>query len=267
MLLTRQDMPAIPEEARRIFREGKWTDRTSGLCLGFTNAAIAILPRDLAFDFLLYCQRNPKPCPLLEVLDPGDPIVTGLANGADIRTDVAKYRVMVKGEVVNEPSDIIQYWRDDLVTFLFGCSGTFESALQGAGIVPRWRQGEESGTGIYRTNIPTAPAGPFHGPLVVTMRPIPNHQVSRAVQVSSRFPGHHGAPIHIGDPAAIGIADLSKSEWSAGPALLPGEVPVFWACGVTLQTVATQSKPDLMITHYPSRMFITDIPAEQQAVL
>ena len=267
MALTRQEMPAIPAEARRLFREGTWAQRTTGLCVGYTNAALAILPRDLAFDFLLYCQRNPKPCPLLEVLDPGDPMVMSLADGADIRTDVAGYRVMVRGEVVDEPSDIIQYWREDLVTFLLGCSGTFESALEGAGIAPRWRQGEESGTGIYRTNIPTAPAGRFRGPLVVTMRPIPNHQVSRAVQVSSRFPGHHGAPIHIGDPAAIGIDDLSKSEWAAGPTLLPGEVPVFWACGVTLQTVVEESKPDLMITHYPGRMFITDIPSEQQAIM
>ncbi|MDP7083243.1 MAG: putative hydro-lyase [Dehalococcoidia bacterium] len=267
MLLTRQDMPTIPVEARQIFREGKWTDRTSGLCLGFTNAAIAIMPRDQAFDFLLFCQRNPKPCPLLEVLDPGDPIVSDLAPGADIRTDVARYRVMVKGEVVDEPSDLTQHWRDDLVTFLMGCSGTFEAALEGAGIVPRWRQGDETGSGIYLTNIPTTPAGIFHGPLVVTMRPIPNHQVSRAVQVSSRFPGHHGAPIHIGDPAALGIDDMSKSEWAVGPKLLPGEVPVFWACGVTLQTLVRESKPDLMITHYPSRMFITDIPAEEQAVM
>ena len=194
-------------------------------------------------------------------------MVTNLADGADIRSDVAGYRVMVKGEVVDEPSDITQHWRDDLVTFLMGCSGTFEGALEGAGIVPRWRMGAESGTGMFRTNIPTTPAGIFHGPLVVTMRPIPNHQVSRAVQVSARFPGHHGTPIHIGDPAAIGIDDMSISEWATGPTLLPGETPVFWACGVTLQTVIEASKPDLMITHYPSRMFITDIPAEQQAVI
>ena len=267
MLQTRQEMPTVPSEARRLIREGKWTQRTSGICVGYSNANLSIVPRELAFDFLLFCQRNPKPCPVREVLDPGDPVIKSLADGADIRTDLPRYRVLVRGEVVDEPTDITQYWRDDLVTFLFGCSGTFEGALEGAGIRPRWRQGEESGAGIYRTNIPTVPAGIFRGPMVVTMRPIPSHQVSRAVQVTSRFPGDHGAPVHIGDPSAIGITDLSKAEWAPGPTLLPGEVPVFWACGVTTQLVAQESKPELMITHYPGRMFITDIRSEQNAVL
>ena len=267
MVLTRQDIPTVPAEARELFRQGKWTQRTSGLCVGYTNANLCIVPRELAFDFLLYCQRNPKPCPVLEVLDPGDPIVKSLANGADIRTDLPRYRVLVRGEVVDEPTEITQYWRDDLVTFLYGCSGTFEGALEGAGILPRWRQGEESGAGLYRTNIPTVPAGNFRGNMVVSMRPIPSHQVSRAVEATSRFPGHHGAPVHIGDPAAIGIPDMSKAEWAHGPTLQPGEVPVFWACGVTLQAVAQESKPEFMLTHYPGRMFISDIPSEQQAVL
>jgi uncharacterized protein YcsI (UPF0317 family) len=267
MVLTRQEMPTIPAEARRLFREGKWTQRTNGICVGYANANLCILPREMAFDFLLFCQRNPKPCPLLEVLEPGDPIVRTLADGADIRTDLPRYRVFVRGEPVDEPTDIAGYWRDDLVTFLFGCSGTFEGALEAAGIQPRWRQGEGAGSGVFITNIPTVPAGRFHGPTVVSMRPIPNSQVPRAVQVTSRFPNHHGAPIHIGDPAAIGITDLSKSEWVQGPTLLPGEVPVFWACGVTPQAVARESKPELMITHYPAHMFISDIPSEQQAIL
>ncbi len=267
MDLTREQMPSIPAEVRKVFRAGKWSLRTNGLCVGYTNANLCIVPQDMAFDFLLFCQRNPKPCPLLEVLDPGDPIVRMLAAGADIRTDVPRYRVFVRGEPVDEPTDITAYWRDDLVAFLFGCSGTFEGALEAAGIVPRWRQGEGSGSGVFVTNIPTVPAGRLHGPMVVSMRPIPTHQVPRAVQVTSRFPTHHGAPIHIGDPAAIGINDLTQAEWVQGPQLLPGEVPVFWACGVTPQVVAQASKPELMITHYPAHMFISDIPSEQQAML
>ena len=265
MVLTRQGMPTIPVEARRMFREGQWTQRTNDICVGYTNANLCIVPREMAFDFLLFCQRNPKPCPLLEVLEAGDPIVRSLADGADIRTDLPKYRVFFNGEVVDEPTEITNYWRDDLVTFLFGCSGTFEGALEAAGIEPRWR--ENTGAGVFVTNIPTVTAGRLHGPMVVSMRPIPKPQVPRAVQVTSRFPNHHGAPIHIGDPADIGIADLSKGEWVEGPTLLPGEVPVFWACGVTPQTVAQASKPELMITHYPGHMFISDIPAEQQAML
>lgn len=268
MVLPLHAMPNVPAQARKLFRDGEWTQRSSGICVGYTNANLCIVPRELAYDFLLFCQRNPKPCPVLEVLDAGDPIVRGLAEGADIRTDLPRYRVFVDGEPVDEPTDIIKYWRDDLVTFLFGCSGTFEGALEAAGIAPRWRQGEgATGSGVFATNIPTVPAGRLHGPMVVSMRPIPAHQVPRAVQVTSRFPNHHGAPVHIGDPDAIGIDDLSQARWVEGPTLLPGEVPVFWACGVTPQTVAQESKPDLMITHYPGHMFISDIPSEQQAAL
>ena len=243
-------------------------------------------------------QRNPKPCPALEVLDPGDPTVRTLANGADIRTDLPRYRVFVRAavwprvrhgwtcfsggrchgadppgdaydsrECVDEPTDILEYWRDDLVAFLFGCSSTFEGALERAGIRPRWREKEGGGSGVFPTSIQTKPAGRLHGPMVVSMRPIPTHQVPLAVQVTSRFPNHHGAPVHIGDPSPIGIKDLSKAEWVQGPEVLPGETPVFWACGVTPQTVALESKPDLMITHYPAHMFISDIPSEQQAIL
>ena len=267
MVLTRQEMPTVPAEARMIFRRGEWTQRSSGICVGYTNANLCIVPADMAFDFLLFCQRNPKPCPALEVLDRGDPTVRVLADGADIRTDLPRYRVFVRGECVDEPTNIVDYWRDDLVAFLFGCSSTFEGALEKAGIRPRWREREGGGSGVFPTNIQTVPAGPLHGPMVVSMRPIPAHQVPLAVQVTSRFPNHHGAPVHIGDPEAIGIEDLSRAEWVRGPSILPGEVPVFWACGVTPQTVALASKPDLMITHYPAHMFLSDIPSEQQAIL
>ena len=267
MGLTRKTMPGVPAQARKIFKEGKWTQRTNGICVGYTNANLCIVPKEIAYDFLLFCQRNPKPCPLLEVLDAGDPIVKHLAEGADIRTDLPRYRVFVRGEAIDEPTHISEYWRDDLVTFLFGCSGTFEGALEAAGISPRWREEEGTGSGVFKTNIPTVPAGCFHGSMVVSMRPIPAAVVPRAVQVTSRFPNHHGAPVHIGDPCAIGIEDLSKAEWVNGPSVLPGEVPVFWACGVTPQVVAQESKPELLITHYPGHMFISDIPSEQQAML
>ena len=267
MGLTLETMPGVPAQARELFRNGEWTRRSAGVCVGYTNANLCIVPRALAYDFLLFCQRNPKPCPVLEVLDAGDPIVKHLAEGADIRTDVPRYRVFVRGEVVDEPTDISSYWRDDLVTFLFGCSGTFEGALEAAGIPPRWREGEGNGAGVFESNIPTVRAGSLHGSMVVSMRPVPAPLVPRAVQVTSRFPNHHGAPVHIGDPSVIGIDDLSKSRWVDGPTLLPGEVPVFWACGVTPQVVAQASKPELMITHYPDHMFLSDIPSEQQAML
>jgi uncharacterized protein YcsI (UPF0317 family) len=265
--LSRQTMPSEPAKARALFRQGAWTERSSGICVGYTNANLCIVPKELAYDFLLFCQRNPKPCPVLEVLDCGDPIVRQLANGADIRTDLPRYRVFIDGEVVDEPTDINKYWREDLVTFLFGCSSTFEGALEAAGIEPTWRKEGGTGSGVFSTNIQTVPAGRLHGPMVVSMRPIPAHQVPRAVQVTSRFPNHHGAPVHIGDPAVIGINDLSKGEWVASPSLSAGDVPVFWACGVTPQTVAQASKPELMITHYPGHMFIGDIPSEHQAAL
>ena len=266
MVLTRQELPTIPAEARKLFRDGSWTQTTVGVCLGYVNANLAIVPQKMAFDFLLYCQRNPKPCPLQEVLEAGDPIVKTLADGADIRTDIARYKVFVRGELVDEPTDITKYWRDDLVTFLFGCSATFEQALVKAGIPAPWLEGDTCSPGVYVTNIPTVPAGRLQGPLVVSMRPIPASMVSTAVQVSARFARHHGSPVHIGDPEAIGIKDISKSDWLSGVEVGPGEVPVFWACGVTPQMVALESKPDLMITHYPGHMFLSDIPSEQHAV-
>ncbi len=270
MTLTLDDMPTTPAEARGLFRAGKWTQITNGICDGYTNANLVIVPQDMAYDFLLFAQRNPKPCTVLEVLDAGDPIVKLLADGADIRTDLPRYRVFVRGETVEEPTDISEYWRDDLVTFLFGCSGTFSAALENAGIhVRRGRDGDGIGYGMYVTNIPTVPAGRLlGGPTVVSMRSVPADQVTRAVQVTSRFPTHHGGPIHVGEPGEIGIDDIATPAWGAGPVtVLPGEVPLFWACGVTPQTVAAESGTDLMITHYPAHMFISDIPSEHQAVL
>ena len=266
MVLTRKAMPTIPAEARKLFREAKWTQTTIGICSGYTNANLVIVPKDRAYEFLLFAQRNPKPCTVLEVTDPGDPIIKVLADGADIRTDLPRYRVFVGGEAVDEPTDVNKYWRDDLVTFLFGCSGTFGGALEDAGVHVRGgHDGEGIGWGVYETNIPTQPAGSLRGPMVVSMRAIRPDLVARTVLVTSRFPSHHGGPIHVGDPAAIGIKDLSNPEWSEGPVnILPGEVPMFWACGVTPQTVALESGVDFMITHYSTHMFISDIPSEEQ---
>ncbi|OGA42723.1 MAG: hypothetical protein A3G24_18215 [Betaproteobacteria bacterium RIFCSPLOWO2_12_FULL_62_13] len=264
MVITKAELPVTPRECREVFRRGEWNGPTTGLCIGYTNANLVIVPESLAYDFLLFCQRNPKPCPLLEVLEPGDPTVKYLAKGADIRTDLPRYRVFVKGELVEEPTDVKKYWRDDLVAFLFGCSSTFEGALEKAGIRPTWREGRR--LGAFITNIQCTPAGRLQGPMVVSMRPIPAHQVAIVVQVTARFPTHHGAPIHIGDPAAIGIKDITK-PYSGGPSdVRPGEVPVFWACGVTPQTVALESKPELMLTHSPGHMFLSDIPSDRQAI-
>lgn len=265
MVLTKEQLPATPRECREVFRRGDWTQPTTNVCLGYTNANLAIVPKSLAYDFLLFCQRNSKPCPLLEVLEPGDPVVKYLAKDADIRTDISRYRVFIKGELVEEPTDIKKYWRDDLVSFLFGCSCTFEGAMEKAGIRPTWREGRRQGAFI--SSIQCNPAGRLHGPMVVSMRPIPAHQVARAVQVTSRFPMHHGAPVHIGDPAAIGIKDITKPDFGGPSDVLPGEVPMFWACGITPQAVALECKPELMLTHYSGHMFLSDIPSEHDAVL
>jgi uncharacterized protein YcsI (UPF0317 family) len=255
-----------PREVRQLIREGRWTRPTSGLCLGHAQANMAILPRDLAFDFLLFAQRNPKPCPLLEVLDPGSPEPRRIAPGADIRTDLPKYRVYRYGVLEDEPTDIRTYWRDDFVTFLIGCSFTFEAGLVQAGVPVRHMELDRN-VSMYITNIACEPAGIFHGPMVVSMRPIPAAQVAKAVQVSGRYPSVHGAPVHIGSPETLGVKDIQKPDFGDITVFKPGEVPVFWACGVTPQTVAMTVKPELMISHCPGHMFLTDVPNESLAVV
>lgn len=250
--------PKTPAAVRQACREGRWDRPTAGLAPGYAQANLVVLPKEDAFDFLRFCQRNPKPTPLLEVLDPGDPEPRLVAPGADLRTDLPRYRVYRRGELSEERTDIRDLWHDGLVAFLIGCSFTFEQALLSAGVPVRHL---ECGCNVpmYRTNIPTVPAGKFHGPLVVTMRPIPGHLVTKAVLVTARVPAVHGAPVHVGDPEAIGIPDLQKPDWGDPVPIRPGEVPVFWACGVTPQAVATESRPELMITHAPGHMFVTDL--------
>jgi len=253
-----------PREVRQEIREGKWRKPTAGLAPGHVQANLVVLPRDLAFDFLLFAQRNPKPCPVIEVTDPGSAEPTRSAPGADLRTDIPAYRVYRQGKLESEVPDLREVWRRDLVAFLLGCSFTFESGLLASGVPVRHIE-EGVNVPMFRTSIACAPAGIFRGPLVVTMRPIPPGLVARAVQVTSRFPAVHGAPVHIGDPAAIGIRDLARPDFGDPVTVRPGEVPVFWACGVTPQAVAMQAKPPLMLTHAPGHMFITDLRDEELA--
>lgn len=248
-----------------MIRQGRWRKPTAGLAPGYVQANLVVLPRELAYDFLLFAQRNPKPCPILEVTDTGLPEPRLTAPGADLRTDVPKYRIYRDGTFVQEVTDLLGVWTPDLVGFLLGCSFTFEAGLLQAGIPVRHIE-EGKNVSMFITSIPCMPAGAFSGPLVVTMRPIPAALVSRAVQISGRFPAVHGAPVHVGDPGALGIRDLSKPDFGDPVTIRPGEVPVFWACGVTPQAVAMQAKPPLMISHAPGHMFITDMRDESLAV-
>jgi len=254
------------KEIRTLIRKGKWDKPTTGLALGYAQANLVILPKKYGFDFLLFCQRNPKPCPLLEVLEPGNYRTEFLSRDADVRTDVPRYNIYRKGKLEATVKEIKKVWRDDFVTFLLGCSFSFEEALLRSNIPIRYIE-EKKNVSMYITRIPCRPAGVFHGPLVVTMRPIPSDKVTRAVQITSRYASVHGAPVHIGDPSAIGIRNLKKPDFGDPVTIKKGEVPVFWACGVTPQAVVMEAKPDLCITHTPGHMFISDLLNEELAVL
>ena len=252
-------------KARAAIRSGAWTDHTSGLAEGHVQGNVVILPELLANDFLRYCQRNPKPCPLLAVSEPGDASLPGLGIDIDIRTDVPRYRVWRDGELADQPTDISALWRKDLVTFVIGCSFSFEEALLEAGI-PLRHIAQKRNVAMFRSNIATSPAGAFNGPMVVSMRPLKAHDAIRAIQITSRFPNVHGAPIHMGNPALIGIADLSAPDYGDAVDVLPDEIPVFWACGVTPQAAITQARPEFCITHAPGAMLITDLLNHHLAV-
>ncbi len=255
-----------PREFRQLVRQGGWRGPTAGVAAGYAQANLVIVPRELALDFLLFCQRNPRPCPVLEVSDAGDPRVTRIADGADIRTDVPGYRIYERGALAAEVDDILGAWRDDLMAFLLGCSFTFETALLEAGVPLRHLEAGRN-VSMYATSIPCEPAGGLQGPLVVSMRPIPRDLVVRAVQVTSRFPAMHGAPVHIGAPEEIGIQDLQQVDWGDPPVIAQGDVPVFWACGVTPQAVAMASRPEFMITHQPGHMFVSDLKDAELSAL
>lgn len=245
-------------DIRRLARTGELAGPTPGLALGFVQANLVVVPRELAFDFLLFCQRNPKPCPLLDVTEPGSPEPRHVAPGADVRTDVPRYRIYQNGELAEEPADLGKWWRNDLVAFLLGCSFTFENALVQGGVPVRHI---EMGCNVpmYRTSIQCRPAGAFHGPMVVSMRPLTPALAVKAVQICSRFPRAHGAPVHLGDPSAIGIRDIGRPDFGDPVPIHPGEIPVFWACGVTPQAVAMEVRPPFLMTHKPGHMFVTDL--------
>ena len=245
------------KERLRI-RAGIYTGQTSGLAPGNVQANLVILPRALAHDFLRFAQANPKPCPVLAVSEAGDPRVPAVGEDLDIRTDLPRYRVWRHGELVEEPIDVSHLWRDDLVSFVIGCSFSFEEALIEDGIEIR-HISCGSNVPMYRTSIQTTPAGVFHGPLVVSMRPLKPAAAIRAIQITSRFPSVHGAPVHIGLPGAIGIKDVGKPDYGDAVPVGAGELPVFWACGVTPQAVIAEARPEFCITHAPGAMLITDL--------
>ncbi len=256
--------PETPQQVRHLIRQGGWRGPTAGLAPGYVQANLVVLPRELAYDFLLFAQRNPKPCPVIEVTESGSPEPRLTAPGADLRTDLPRYRIYRDGRLVEEVTDLTAVWTGELVAFLLGCSFSFERALLEAGVPVRHIE-EGKNVSMFITSVPCVPAGVFAGPLVVTMRPIPAPLVPRAVQVSGRFPAVHGAPIHVGEPGAIGIRDLARPDFGDAVTIRPGEIPVFWACGVTPQAVAMQAKPPLMITHAPGHMFVTDLKDEALA--
>lgn len=251
-----------PKEIRSLVRKGKWDRPTAGLAMGYAQANLVILPEKYAFDFLLFCQRNPKPCPLLEVLEPGQYQTAFLSKGADIRTDIPRYNIYRNGRLEATVKEIKSLWKDDWVTFLLGCSFSFEEALLRAGIPVRHIE-EKKNVPMYITHILCEPAGLFNGPMVVTMRPIPSEKVSLAVQITSRYRMVHGAPLHIGDPRRIGIKNLKRPDFGDSVTIYKGEVPCFWACGVTPQSVVMKAKPELCITHTPGHMFISDLLNEE----
>ena len=249
---------STPAQVCAAARAGAWTGHTSGLAERHVQGNLVILPQTQADDFLRFCQRNPKPCPLLAVGEPGNPFLPTLGQDIDIRSDVPRYRVWRNGVLVEQPNDIGALWRDDFVSFVLGCSFSFEQALLDEGL--RLRHIDEGrNVAMYRTNIATVAAGPFSGPLVVTMRPLRAAQAIRAVQITSRFPAVHGAPVHLGDPALIGIRDLAQPDYGDAVAVHDDEVPVFWACGVTPQAALERARLPLAITHAPGAMLVTDL--------
>ncbi len=257
---TRAEFPDLPQTglaARLAIRRGQHSGPTSGLAPGFVQANLAILPQSDAEDFLRFCERNPKPCPLLAVSAPGDWRAPALGEDLDLRTDAPRYRVWHDGVLLDEPRDLIGWWRDDLVTFAIGCSFSFEQALSEGGIELRHITCRRT-VPMYRTAIATVPAGPFHGPLVVSMRPLKPAAAIRAIEITSRFPSVHGAPVHIGKPELIGIADLAAPDYGDAVPIHDDELPVFWACGVTPQAVIAAARPAFCITHYPGAMLVTD---------
>ncbi len=247
-----------PYQLRLATRANEFNTQTAGQCPGYTQGNLAILPQAYASDFLRFCQLNPKPCPIIGMSEPGDPAIPALGREIDIRTDIAQYCVFENGVQTGETADLKALWRDDFVAFVIGCSFSFEEALIEAGI-PLRHVSEGRNVAMWTTNIALGKAGPFGGKMVVSMRPMTPTNAIRAIQITSRFPNVHGAPVHFGDPATIGIANINKPDFGDGISIAPGEVPVFWACGVTPQSAIRAARPPISITHKPGHMLVTDI--------
>ncbi len=263
---TQMVLNASPREIREAVRRGELTRTSRGMAPGYTQASLVIIESRFAYDFLVFAQRNPKPCPILEVLDKGSYESVYAAPGADVRTDYPKYRVYRNGVVEGDVTDIKEYWNDDLVAFLIGCAMSFDAALERAGIPNRHVEEGRSGT-MFNTSIPCRPAGVFKGNLVVSMRPYSAAHAIRAVQITTRFQRTHGEPVHIGEPSAIGIRDLSRPDYGQAVSIREGDVPVFWACSVTPQAVAMNVQLPFMITQSPGHMMVTDIRDDEITVL
>ena len=253
-------------DVRASIRSGAYSGQTSGLARGKLQCNLAILPERYALDFLRFCQRNPKPCPLVGVSDTGNPMLPTLGHDIDIRTDVPKYRVFRDGVLSDEVTDISALWQEDLVTVALGCSFTFENALMRNGIPVRHiEQGRN--VPMFSSNIPLVSAGPFSGKMVVTMRPIAEAKVDQAKDISARYPQAHGAPIATGSPGTLGIRDLSKPDWGEAVEVYEGEVPVYWACGVTPQNVLLNAKLPICITHSPGHMLLSDVAEDAETTI
>ncbi len=252
------------ESLRKAIRTGAYCSHTAGLGEGLLQANLAIMPEPYALDFMRFCQRNPKPCPVTGVSDTGKPFLHTLGRDIDIRTDVPAYNVYVDGSLQQSVTQITELWQDDFVVFALGCSFTFERALQNAGI-PMWHIDHDKTVPMYRSNIDTVRAGPFAGKMAVSMRAIPEADIDTVVDVSRKFPLAHGAPVHWGDPASIGITDLAKPDWGDVVPVEKGHVPVFWACGVTPQIALEEARLPLCITHKPGHMLITDVAEDAES--
>lgn len=256
---------AFPSDvARGVIRQGGYTRHTAGLAAGCLQANLVVLPQDVAGDFARFCALNPKPCPVVGQTTPGDPMFRNLGQDIDLRTDIPSYNIYRDGVLTDQTTDLRSLWRDDLVGFALGCSFTFENVMIRAGL-PVWHIANNTTVPMFRTSIDLAPAGPFQGKMVVSMRAFAPDQVPQASEISARFPWAHGAPVHCGDPADIGIIDITRPDWGDPASVGPGQVPCFWACGVTPQSVVIDARLPFVVTHTPGHMLITDVPEDQDA--
>ena len=250
-------MHQTPAQVRAQIRSGEIDFPTAGMCRGYAQANLVILPPEYAADFEEFAKKNPFPCPILEVIK-GTPNTHAMGEGGNIVTDIPRYRIYENGVFTKELTDASAYWKDGYVGFLIGCSFSFEEALMAAGIEVRHiAQGRN--VPMYKTNIPTVKVGPFEGPMVCSMRPMSPENAQKAYDITLKMPNVHGAPAHMGDPAEVGVADVMQPDYGEAVDIYEGEISVFWPCGVTPQAAIEHAKPPIVITHAPGHMFITDI--------